>query len=179
MRIKLEETALLVVDIQERLLPAMEEKEQLFANCIKLLKGANVLKVPSIITQQYPKGLGATCKEILEELPEAKLFDKMKFSCITDEVLAEFNAIGRKNIIVCGIESHVCVLQTVIELVEKGFQPVLIADCISSRKNSDKIYAIERARAEGAMVTTYESLLFELIGSAAHQNFKDISKIIK
>lgn len=179
MKIKMEDSALLVVDIQERLLPAMNEKEKLIEHCIRLFKGINTLNVPVIITEQYPKGLGPTCKEVLDELPQAKILEKTTFSCINDEILLQIKALGKKNIIVCGIETHVCVLQTVIDLVDCDFNPVLIADCISSRKANDKLYGIERARAEGAIVTTYESLLFELIGSAKHENFKQISNIVK
>lgn len=179
MKIKLEDSVLLVVDIQERLLPAMHEKEELFANCMKLFKGAKVLNVPTVITQQYPKGLGTIYKEILDELPDAKLFDKMAFSSLTDEVLSELNTIGKRNVVVCGIEAHVCVLQTLVDLIDNGFQPILVADCISSRKNESKAYALERAKAEGVIITTAESLLFEFIVTAEHKNFKEISRIIK
>lgn len=179
MKIKMNETAMLVVDIQERLFPAMQEKEELLNTCIRLFKGIRTLDIPTIITQQYPKGLGLSCKEVLEELPHAKVFDKTLFSCINEEVLSELNTLGKKNIIICGIEAHVCVLQTVIDLVENGFQPILVVDCISSRKLNDKVYGIKRAKAEGAILTTYESILFELIGGAKHEKFKDISNIVK
>ena len=179
MKINIADTALLVVDIQERLMPAMSGKDNLLDNCLKLFRGIATLKIPTVITEQYPRGLGHTNKEVLDELPGAEVFEKISFSCITEDIFPELISLGKKNIIVCGIESHVCVLQTVIDLIANDYQPVLVADCISSRKEIDKLYAIERAREEGAIVTTYESILFELIGCSKHENFKEISNIVK
>ncbi|SHJ23388.1 hydrolase [Parasporobacterium paucivorans] len=179
MKINFDDSAMLVIDIQEKLLPAMYAMEEMFENSLTLIRGAAQLKLPTIITQQYPKGLGFTQKEVTDLLPDSKIFDKMSFSCMTPEVAGELKEMGRKNIIICGIESHVCVLQTVMDLVKNGYQPVLVADCVSSRKKSDLKFALRRAQAEGAIITTYESVLFELIDSAKHPEFKEISKIIK
>lgn len=176
MRIEREHTAALVVDYQEKLVPVMHEKEQLIRNSEILLKGLNVLNIPMYITQQYTKGLGTSIKEITDAVEEVAYTDKLSFTaydCIKDRITT------KKFVIVCGIEAHICVLQTVIDLKAAGYIPVLVADCVSSRKESDKQVALERARQEGAIVTTYESLLFELLKEAGTETSKKIQKLIK
>jgi len=176
MRIEREHTAALVVDYQEKLVPVMKDKEQLIHNSEILLKGLKILGVPMYITQQYTKGLGTSIKEITDAMEDDSYTDKLSFTAY-DSVKDKISA--KKFIIVCGIEAHICVLQTVIDLKAAGFVPVLVADCISSRKESDKQVAIERARQEGAIVTTYESVLFELLKVAGTDTSKQIQKLIR
>lgn len=176
MRIEREHTAAIVVDYQEKLVPAMKDKDKLIHNSCILLEGLKILEVPMVITQQYTKGLGMTVEEITQAAGTAEYIDKISFTafdCVKDKISA------KKYVIVCGIESHICVLQTVIDLKAAGFVPVLVADCISSRKESDKQVALERARQEGAIVTTYESLLFELLRVAGTETSKKIQKLIR
>lgn len=176
MRIERKETAAIVVDYQEKLVPAMHEKEQLIHNSEILLKGLKVLDVPMYITQQYTKGLGTSIKEITDAVEDDAYTDKLSFTaydCVKEQIR------DKKYIIVCGIEAHICVLQTVVDLKAAGFVPVLVADCISSRKETDKQIAIERARQEGAIVTTYESLLFELLKVAGTDTSKQIQRLIR
>ena len=176
MRIEREHTAAIVVDYQEKLVPVMNEKEQLIHNSCILLEGLQILDVPMVITQQYTKGLGMTVEEIIKAAGTKEYVDKISFTafdCVRDKLSS------KKYVIVCGIEAHICVLQTVIDLKAAGFVPVLVADCISSRKESDKQVAIERARQEGAIVTTYESLLFELLKVAGTETSKKIQKLIR
>ena len=176
MRIEREQAAVLVVDYQEKLVPVMHEKELLIRNSQLLLEGLKVLDIPMYITQQYTKGLGMTVEEIVSVIGDDAYIDKISFSTFD----AVKNQIwDKKFIVVCGIETHICVLQTIIDLKEAGFVPVLVADCVTSRKETDKLYAIERARQEGAIVTTYESLLFELLKEAGTETSKKIQKIIK
>ena len=176
MRIEREQAAVLVVDYQEKLVPVMYEKELLIRNSQILLQGLQVLEVPMYITQQYTKGLGTTVKEITDAVGHDSYTDKISFSAFD----AVKNQIwDKKFVIICGIETHICVLQTIIDLKEAGFIPVLVADCVTSRKESDKLMAIERARQEGAIVTTYESLLFELLKEAGTEMSKKIQKLIK
>lgn len=176
MRIEREQAAVLVVDYQEKLVPVMYEKELLIRNSQLLLEGIKVLDIPMYITQQYTKGLGMTVEEITSVIGNDAYVDKIAFSAFD----AVKNQIwDKKFIIICGIETHICVLQTIIDLKEAGFVPVLVADCVTSRKESDKVYAIERARQEGAIITTYESLLFELLKEAGTETSKKIQKIIK
>lgn len=176
MRIEREQTIALVVDYQEKLVPAMHENEQLIHNSCILLEGLNTLEVPMILTQQYTKGLGMTVEPIAEAVGTTEYIDKIAFTAY-DAV--KWKLRGKKYVIVCGIESHICVLQTVIDLKAAGFVPVLVADCVSSRKESDKQVALERARQEGAIVTTYESLLFELLKVAGTETSKKIQKLIR
>lgn len=176
MRIEREHAAAIVVDYQEKLVPVMSDKDILLHNSCILLEGLKTLDVPMVITQQYTKGLGMTVREITEATGTAEYIDKISFTaydCVKDKISA------KKYIIVCGIEAHICVLQTVIDLKEAGFVPVLVEDCISSRKESDKQVALERARQEGAIVTTYESLLFELLKVAGTETSKKIQKLIR
>jgi nicotinamidase-related amidase len=179
MRISKEHTIGLVIDIQERLVPVMEEKELLLENCQKLISGMQILGLPILVTQQYTKGLGETVEEIKSIIPDFQYIEKKDFSCFDEPVFAEKIALsGAKNVIICGIESHVCVLQTAIDLKEAGYNPIVVFDCISSRSFDNVDLAAERFRYEGIMMTSMESILFELTRSAGNVNFKAISKLI-
>ena len=180
MRILPEKSIAMVVDYQTRLVPAMGNIDTLIHNSSVLLKGLNILEIPMIITQQYTKGLGETVPEILDAAGDHPVFDKITFSCHQNEAIkAALKASGKTTVIVCGIEAHVCVLQTVIDLLEDGYQVVLVEDCIDSRKASDKANALIRARQEGAVITSYEAILFELTQIAGTERFKQISKLVK
>lgn len=180
MKLSVEDTCCVVIDYQEKILPAMAEREQLLENSVKLLKGLKILEVPVMVTAQYARGLGMNVPEIRTAADTEEYFDKKSFSIWEDEGAKEkLRSLQRKNVILCGIEAHICVLQTVMGLVEAGYRPVLIEDCVSSRKLHDKEIAVARARAEGAVVTTYESLLFELTGGAGNEKFKQISNLVK
>ena len=180
MRIIREEAAAVVIDIQERLLPHIYGGDIVLSNCLKLIEGLKILSVPVIITQQYTKGLGPTVPSIVQMFPQFRFIEKISFSCC--EELAFKNEISRLNktdIILVGIEAHVCVLQTCIDLLAEGKKPVVVEDCVSSRRPEDKRVAIERMRQEGARITRVESLLFELTRVAGNQIFKSISNIVK
>lgn len=180
MRITKENTIGLIIDIQERLVPAMFEKETLLKNCQVLISGLNELGIQFIVTQQYTKGLGETAKEISEVIPGFNYIEKRDFSCCDEPVFAEkLKDLSAKNIIICGIESHVCVLQTAVDLKAAGYNPVVVMDCVSSRVPASIEIAKERFRLEGIMMTSYESVLFELTRSAAAPEFKAISKLVK
>ena len=180
MRIKRDEAAAVVVDIQERLLPHIHEGDIMLGNCIKLIKGLEALSIPVLITQQYTKGLGPTVQPVIQLFPEFRHIEKISFSCCEEPSFEkEITRLGRTDIILCGIESHVCVLQTCLDLLEGGRRAVVVEDCISSRKPGDKLTAIERMRQEGARITTMESLLFELARVAGNDAFRSISGIVK
>ena len=180
MRITKEDTIGLVIDIQERLFPVMYEKEKLLKGCEILIQGLNELYVPLTVTQQYTKGLGDTLPEISSIIPNFKYFEKSDFSCYD---VADFkwklDDYETKNIIICGIETHVCVLQTAIDLKEAGLNPIVVMDCVSSRTKENWELAKERFRAENIMMASYESILFELTRSAGGLVFKAISKLVK
>lgn len=176
MRIDVNQSVALVIDYQEKLVPAMADKEQLIHNSCILLEGLQILDVPVVLTQQYTKGLGMTIPEIQTAAGTQEYIDKIAFTAY-DSVEAQIRE--KKFVIVCGIEAHICVLQTVIDLKEAGFVPVLVTDCISSRKVHDKEMGIQRAIQEGAIVTTYEALLFELLKVAGTETSKKIQKLIR
>lgn len=181
MRIKAEDTLALVIDLQERLVPVISNREMLLKNTTKLIKGLNILNIPMLVTQQYTKGLGMTVPELVKVFGEDfYYYDKISFSCAMDERINQaIAASGRKNIIICGVEAHVCVLQTVIDLIAQGYNVILPEDCIGSRKEYDKLAAIKMAGMEGAIPATCESLLFELTQIAGTDSFKKISSLIK
>ncbi len=181
MRILAENTMALVIDFQERLVPVIESGEELLRNTEILLKGLKILQIPMMITQQYTKGLGMTVPTIAQAVGAASdYYDKITFSCAENEaILNKIKQSGKKNIIICGMEAHVCVLQTVIDLIALGYTVILIEDCIGSRKKSDRQTGIRRAISEGAVLATYESILFELTRVAKTDAFREISRLIK
>ena len=181
MRILAEETLALIVDFQEKLVPVIEKNEELLHNTEILVKGLRALNIPLIVTQQYTKGIGMTVPVISEAVGESFTFyDKITFSCAeNEEVMAKITESGKKNIIICGIEAHICVLQTVLDLIGKGYTVMLVEDCVGSRKKGDRKAGIKRAITEGAIPTTYESILFELTRAAGTGIFKEISRLIK
>lgn len=179
MKIEREHTAAIAIDYQEKLVPAMRRKEELIENSSILLAGLCTLNIPLFLTQQYTKGLGATVDAIKNAAQTDEFVEKIRFSAYED-VLREHPSIQEKKfIILCGIEAHICVLQTAVELCAHGHIPVLVTDCISSRKDADREGAICRAQKEGALITTYEALLFELLGSAGTEESKKIQRLIK
>lgn len=179
MKIERKLTAALVIDYQEKLVPAMSGKERLIENSSILLAGLKELGVPMVLTQQYTKGLGNTVGEIRETAGTEAFVEKIKFSAWQDVKAACPNMAEKKFMIVCGIEAHICVLQTMIELRQEGYIPVLVSDCIASRKEGDALMALERAKQEGALITTYEALLFELLGQAGTPESKKIQRLVK
>lgn len=176
MRIKVEDTVAVIIDIQERLLPVMHEKETFLNRSVILSEGLKALGVPLYVTQQYTKGLGETVEEIRSAAGMNSYIEKINFSAFED---IEPHIKGKKNVIVYGIEAHICVLQTVIDLSEGGYTPVLVTDCITSRKAADKETALLRASMEGAIPTTSEALLFELLQAAGTKTSRIIQKLIK
>lgn len=180
MRLERNHTVLLVIDLQERLLPHINGHEGVMKHIGILLEGMKVLQVPVLLTEQYRKGLGETVQGVREHLETYAPMEKMTFSCCDDNAFSlALETQAKKNVVICGIETHVCVLQTTIDLLEKGYQPVVIEDCTSSRKPGDKAIAIERMRQEGAIISSYESVLFELARISGTPEFKAISKLVK
>ena len=173
-------TALLVIDIQERILPVINNYQRVVDNTLKLIKGFKVLGLPIFYTEQYPKGLGHTVQSIADELSDIKPIDKMTFSCSGEgNLLNELRTKNLLQVVVCGIEAHVCVQQTVLDLVENGFQVNLAADAVSSRKELDYNISLDRMKSHNAEITTTESILFELLNVCGTPEFKQVSKIVK
>ena len=180
-RLDKENCILVAIDYQEKLVPAMCEKESLIDASSRLLKGFSIFGMPVLLTEQYPKGLGPTIEAIKTAAPEdAQYFSKMSFSAYDDENFVEaVKKTGRKNVIVMGIEAHVCEEQTVLDMIDDGFNVYVPADCVASRKEFDRDTAIDRMKNAGAVISTYEALLFEILRGAKEEGFKDISKLVK
>lgn len=175
-----ERTALLVIDVQEKILKVMRNYETLVENINKLIKGFKILNIPIFYTEQYPKGLGQTTELILPNLRPNEAIQKLTFSCYgAPNLFNQFRELKKDQIVVCGIESHVCVMQTVIDLLGNGFQVNVPIDAISSRKEIDYNAAIIRFSNEGAIITSTESVLFELLEECRSEEFKQISKLVK
>ncbi len=179
-RIRVEDCIFVQIDVQEKLFPFISNNEELEKNLLILVKGLQLHEVPMIINEQYKKGIGETIPSLKELISDYPHFEKTTFSCCgQEEGLAAIKKSGKKIVILAGIETHVCVLQTALDLLEEGLQPVLVTDCVNSRKEADKEMAIRRMIQAGVIPTTYESLLFELTVNAKHPKFKEVSKLVK
>jgi nicotinamidase-related amidase len=180
MRIKKENSIAVVVDIQSRLFPIIHDHDTILKNNRILISGLKALKVPIVVTQQYTKGLGGTVPEIEEVLGAYKHIEKTAFSCCDEPRFNEDLALAARSfVVVTGIEAHVCVMQTVNDLIAQGYKPIVVEDCIGSRKPNDKKIAVERMRQAGALITTYESILFELLKYSGTDEFREISRLVK
>lgn len=180
MRILRENTIAVIIDVQSRLFPHIFENNILGNNLEILIQGLKILEIPVIITEQYTKGLGLTIPSLRNLLPEQPAIEKVSFSCCDEQIFRKtLLDSGKTNIIIAGIESHVCVMQTVTDLIQLGLRPVVIENCVSSRNLNDKNISIKRMYQEGATISTYESILFELCRTSDTNKFKEISKIVK
>jgi nicotinamidase-related amidase len=177
------DSRLLIVDMQEKLLPTIRRGRQVTANCVKLVRAAQLLAVPVFATEQYPRGLGPTVPELAKLLTERP--EKVRFSCSealawgtanepTDPALRD-----RTKVVIAGIEAHVCVLQTSLDLMADGYQVYVAADAVGSRHRWDQRIALQRMADSGAVITTSESVLFEWCETAAADEFKEISRLVK
>jgi len=180
MRVLREETVGLIIDVQERLVPVIAKSDEVVKQISRLIKGLDILEVPLLITQQYPHGLGETVTEIKEAMNQFTPLEKMSFSCVDEHsVEKEIRDIHKRDVIIAGIESHICVMQTAIDLKNKGFRPIVVVDAVGSRKALDKEIALKRLEQEGVTFATVESILFELCRFSGNKKFKEISKLIK
>ncbi|MFH2115394.1 MAG: hydrolase [Spirochaetota bacterium] len=180
MRITAETSIGLVVDIQERLFPHIAGRQSLLDRTRLLIRGLHVLGLPVLATQQYTKGLGPTIPEIQELFEDFSALEKRSFSCVDDAAIAgHLKAMDRKFVLIAGIETHVCILQTALDLMAAGYKPVVLTDCVSSRSLADKETALRRLASEGAILTGSESLLFELLRTSDSPQFKEISGLVK
>jgi nicotinamidase-related amidase len=175
-----ENTALVLIDVQEKLLRAMHNQSDLLENIKKMVKGARILGLPVLWTEQNPAGLGPTVPEIAELLPDKIPVSKFSFSCCGSEPFMEdLKAIDRKSILVAGIEAHVCVYQTVVDLINLQFDVEVVADAVASRSPENRFIGLKKSKAAGADITSVETALFELLKEAKGDRFKGISKLVK
>ncbi|UCD49115.1 MAG: hydrolase [Phycisphaerales bacterium] len=171
---------LVVVDVQGKLAQLMVDKETLFKNLRILIQAAKILEIPILWCQQVPASLGPTVPEIAELLAGSEPIDKASFSCAGDASFnAKLEALGRKQVLLCGIETHVCIYQTAMDLLRQGFRVTVLADAVSSRTAENKQTALTRLATAGAIIAGTEMVLFELLRTAKHPQFKPIAKLVK
>jgi len=171
---------LVIVDIQERLATVMKQKDSVVNNCLHLIELSKMSGIPVVVTEQYPKGLGRTVEEISKALPTYHPIEKITFSCCEEPTfLHEIKQLNKKTIILTGMETHVCVLQTCVGLLGKGFHIHLVKDAVCSRAKENWKTGIEFMHDAGAVITCTETVLFQLLKVAGTEEFKAISKRIK
>jgi nicotinamidase-related amidase len=171
---------LVVVDVQGKLADLMHDKENLFKNIRILIQSAKILDIPILWCQQVPAALGPTAPEIAELLGGCEPVNKSSFSCCgCEEFNDKLEELGRRQVLLCGIETHVCVYQSAVDLIEKDFEVDVIADAVSSRTQANKEIGLDRLAEEGARISSTELALFELLKSADHPQFKQVARIIK
>ncbi len=177
MLIKKQRSALLVIDVQEKLLGGVHQNEQLVNNCRWLMQLAQLVEVPVLASEQYPQGVGPTTEVLRELLPASDFVGKTHFSCAdAPDCMARIDTLGRDQIIICGMEAHVCVLQTALRLHQLGKSVYVVADAISARNPQDTEFAIARMRAEGVRIVTREMVGFEWLARSDAPQFKDFSQ---
>ena len=175
-----ENTVLVVIDVQGKLSCLMHEKEKLFENLRKIITGAQILEIPVILTEQNPDGLGRTIPEVADLLPGIQPILKFSFSCCGESrFVRELEALKRKQVLIAGIESHVCVYQTAMDLLGAGYEVQIVADAVSSRTADNRELGLEKMKNEGARLTGVEMALFELLRVAEGAKFKGILKVVK
>jgi nicotinamidase-related amidase len=171
---------LIIVDVQGKLAELMYDKDSLFKNIRILIQSAKILDVPVLWCQQVPAALGPTVPQIAELLAGSEPINKSCFSCcLSDEFSKKLKALGRKQVLLAGIETHVCIYQTALDLLAAGFDVNVVADAVSSRTLDNKQIALSRLAAEGAKITSTEMTLFEILRTADHPDFKQIAKLVK
>ena len=158
----------------------LHEKEKLLRNVIKLIRGAQALEIPILLTEQHPRGLGPTIPEIKSLIPDVKPIEKVCFSCCDEESFSKtLKSLKRKQVLIAGIEAHICVYQTAMELGRAGYQVQVVGDCVASRDPENKLVALFKMGAAGISPTTMETAFFELLKVAKGDKFKQISNIVK
>ncbi|MBT3267706.1 hydrolase [Candidatus Poribacteria bacterium] len=180
-RITREATALLVVDTQERLVHVIDNGDAIVANAVVAIRAARALDLPVLLTEQYPKGLGVTVPQVVSALGDAyRPVEKTSFSaCGAEPVVKALRDADAESVVIVGIEAHVCVLQTAIDLLERGYNVFPVANAISSRTSDNRALGLDRMRQSGAVLISTEMLIFELLGDARDPHFKTLQSLIK
>jgi isochorismate hydrolase len=181
-RLEPDRAMLLVIDVQEKLLPSIDDGERVVRQCDRLIRFAKMFDMPVLLTEQYPKGIGPTDGRLVQTagVDASAIATKMRFSCCGDEGIRErLREMDREQIVVCGIEAHVCVQQTSLDLFVLDYQVVVCADAVGSRRTFDYEVALDRMRQGGVAVSTVESVMFELCGECGTERFKSMLSLVK
>lgn len=174
------DSLLLVIDPQEKLVRMIHNREEVVSAIVRLLRFASIFSLPVVLTEHYPQGLGYTVEEVKGELPEYRPLVKRIFSCFgVPEFEETIRGAGRKRLLVCGIETHICVCQTVLDALHRGYLVQVVADAVGTRRPEDHRAALERMRAAGATVTTSEALIYEITCRADGEEFKKVLDLVK
>jgi len=174
------DSVLIVIDMQERLIPVMQSPARTIKNTSLLVSAARELDVPVLLTEQYPAGLGPTVQQIAKVAGDSPIMSKMHFSCMEDEDFSKtFHALGRRQAIISGMEAHICVVQTAASLMEEGFEVFVVSDATASRTLESEKACIERLSASGVGIVTTEMVIFEWLGKAGTPAFKRLLPMIK
>lgn len=175
-----EETILVLIDIQGKLAEIVHESDFVINNIAKISEGVQLLGLPILWVEQYPKGLGPTTKNVAQTLPNQKPIEKITFSAYdTPEFVEKLEQEGRKKVLLAGIETHICVYQTAVHLLENGYEVEVLADCVSSRTEMNHNIGMQKMIQMGAKITNVEMALFEMLQIAKGDQFKVISKLVK
>jgi len=183
MRLDRQQSVLLVIDVQEKLMPVIDAHEDLARNIERLVRGFHILGIPALLTEQYVKGLGPTIEPLRHAFEESGGYRPIEKSCFSaqgcDAFAAQLAALGRWQVLVAGIESHVCVYQSVRDLLAAGYDVTIVADAVSSRTPQNKAVALQRMTSEGARISSTEMALFELVRVSGTGEFRAISRLVK
>ncbi len=175
-----EDAALVVVDVQGKLAQLMHNKSELFDNLRRMIQGAKILGVPILVTEQYPQGIGPTIAEIADLLTDVESISKTSFSCCGEETFnAALQGFKRRQILLTGIETHICVHQTALQLIDAGYEVQVVADAVSSRTLDNKTIGINKMQGAGAVITSTETALYELLKAAEGPMFKAVLRLVK
>ena len=176
---KREDVAFILIDIQERFLPVIHNIQAVIDNANRLVGGAAILKIPLVVTEQYPRGLGHTV-DAINLGKEQDIIEKISFDCFgCDDFVRKLENIGAKSLVIFGIEAHVCVLKTALEAAARNYETYVVGDAVSSRTEENKILALERLRQSGVFIVSTEMILFQLMDCAGTDEFRAISKLVK
>ena len=179
-RLVRDKTQLVVIDLQQKLLPHISGHESVVAQTVRIVRAARELALPTLLTEQYPQGLGRTPQSVLDAAEGLPLLEKMAFSVWREDVCqVHLKNIGRPAIMLAGIEAHVCVQQTALDLFDAGFQPFILADAVSSRRTEDRDTALARMRSAGIVITSVEAAIFEMLDKSGTELFKRILPIVR
>ncbi|NVK18392.1 MAG: hydrolase [Methylocystaceae bacterium] len=180
LRMTAKDSLFVIVDVQEKLAPAMFKGEEAITANMKLLQAATILNIPHVVSEQYPEGIGHTVTELAKHVASQNVIKKMNFSCMEEPSFVKtIELSGARQIVLSGMETHVCVLQTVLDLVEAGYQVFVVEDACASRTAKNKMLGIERMRQAGAQIVCAEMVMFEWLGVSGTDNFKKILPLIK
>lgn len=180
MLIRASDSVLVIIDMQERLVPAMQAPARTLRNAKLLLQAAKACEVPAVLTEQYPQGLGSTVADIAKVAGDATVIEKLHFSCMEDEGFKKsFTAMNRKQAVLAGMEAHICVVQTAASLIEKNYEVFVVSDATASRTTESEQACLTRLNASGVNVVTTEMVIFEWLGKAGTPAFKSLLPLIK